>query len=266
MIITCEIFCMLDKNIDDSFKVLNNPNLTGWNSMMSIQLILEQLEVLYGQPNGNTLWDNNTLFKLASAATNVPKRLFHHINQCQEIAIIGQTPYTQVQPIANAVHLLLALGMFLVKEFEDWEAIVVKTWLALKTFVHGAYGQHLILVQLCDMSGLRGYALSQNMHATLVNGFVDTDNNASTVTIMQPVAAATTGSRIGGTFNATQVPSKITTAVNQLAANQTMLSPKMVTMLFNVPPPSPPLFNVQPMWALAMPGIPRRPPPFIGGG
>jgi hypothetical protein len=46
--ITRAIFCILDENINGSYKVLNNPNLTGWNSMMSIQLILKQLKVLYG--------------------------------------------------------------------------------------------------------------------------------------------------------------------------------------------------------------------------
>jgi hypothetical protein len=88
---------------------------------MSIQLILEQLEVLYGQPKDNMLFNYDTLFKLAFMATNAPKRLFHCIKQCQEIAIIGQTPYTQAQLIANAVHLLLALGMFPMKEFKNWE-------------------------------------------------------------------------------------------------------------------------------------------------
>jgi hypothetical protein len=44
---------------------------------MSIQLILEQLEVLYGQLNGNTLWDNDTLFMSAFAATDAPEQLFH---------------------------------------------------------------------------------------------------------------------------------------------------------------------------------------------
>ncbi len=112
----------------------------GCNPMMSIQLILEQLKVLYGPPKGNTLWDNETLFKLAFAVTNVPKRLFHCIKQCQEIAIIRQMPYMQAQLIANMMHLLLASGMFPMKEFEDWEAIAMKTWPALKTFVHGVYG------------------------------------------------------------------------------------------------------------------------------
>jgi hypothetical protein len=110
--ITHAIFCMLDKNIDNSFKILNTPNLAGWNPMMNIQLILEQLKVSYSQPKGNTLWDKNKLFKSAFAGTITPKILFHCIEQCQEIAIIGQTPYTQAQLIANALHLLLASGMF----------------------------------------------------------------------------------------------------------------------------------------------------------
>jgi hypothetical protein len=42
-------FCMLDKNINDPFKVSNDTNLIGWNPTMSIQLILAQLAMLYGK-------------------------------------------------------------------------------------------------------------------------------------------------------------------------------------------------------------------------
>jgi hypothetical protein len=34
--ISCALFRMLDKNINDSFKVSNNPTLTGWIPTMSI--------------------------------------------------------------------------------------------------------------------------------------------------------------------------------------------------------------------------------------
>jgi hypothetical protein len=155
--ITHAIFCMLNEIIDDSFKVSNNPKLMGWNPRMSIRLILEQLEVSYGQPKSNTLWENNTLFKLVFAATDAPKRLFHHIEQCKEVAIMGQIPYMQAQLITNAVHLLLASGLFPMKEFKDWEAIAVKTCPALKMVMHGTYSRHLIFVQLRNTSGLRGY-------------------------------------------------------------------------------------------------------------
>ncbi len=40
--ISCTLFMILNKDIDDSFKVSNNPTLTRWNPTMSIQLILTQ--------------------------------------------------------------------------------------------------------------------------------------------------------------------------------------------------------------------------------
>jgi hypothetical protein len=55
-------FKMLDDSISNQFKVSNTPNLTGWNSMMTILVILEQLETSYGKPDTMTLFGNDTLF------------------------------------------------------------------------------------------------------------------------------------------------------------------------------------------------------------
>ncbi len=55
-------FKMLDDSISNQFKVLNTPNLTGWNSTVMILVILEQLETSYGKPDMMTLFGNNTLF------------------------------------------------------------------------------------------------------------------------------------------------------------------------------------------------------------
>jgi hypothetical protein len=49
--------------------------------------------------------------------------LFHRIEQCQEVAIIGATPYTTAQLVNNTMHLLLKSGIFSTKEFEQWDAI-----------------------------------------------------------------------------------------------------------------------------------------------
>jgi hypothetical protein len=56
------IFCMLDKNIINHFKILNDPNLIGWNPKMSIQLILAQLEASYGKQGDQLIWNNDKLF------------------------------------------------------------------------------------------------------------------------------------------------------------------------------------------------------------
>jgi hypothetical protein len=46
-----ECFCLLNSNIADQFKVSNKPTMTGWNSSMSICLIIERLETSYGKPD-----------------------------------------------------------------------------------------------------------------------------------------------------------------------------------------------------------------------
>ncbi len=138
------------------------------------------------------------------------------------------------------------------KEFKDWEAVAIETWPALKTFVHGMNSQLLISVQLHDMSGLREYTLTQNMYATLTNRFMDTNNDSTTMTVMQTVAAATTDSTLGSTYNATQIPSEVVTTTNQLSANQTTLLHQMAAMSLHA--------------TLPMPGILCGPPPFVGGG
>jgi hypothetical protein len=53
--------CMFDANIAAQFKVSNTPSLMGWNLMMSVNLILDQLQDAYGEPNMMTLFNNNTL-------------------------------------------------------------------------------------------------------------------------------------------------------------------------------------------------------------
>jgi hypothetical protein len=98
------------------------------------------------------------------------------------------------------------------------------------------------------------------MYATLADGYEDTDDDTTTVMVMQTAAAATMGSTLGGTYNVTLVPSKVAITINQLSANQTALLQKMAAMMLYAPPLIPPIR------ALAMPGISRGPPFFVGGG
>jgi hypothetical protein len=76
---------MLDKDVTNCYKVSNNPNLTGWNSLMSICNILDQLMAKYGMPEVWVLFNNNTFFCSPFPATETPRMLFYHIDQCQEI-------------------------------------------------------------------------------------------------------------------------------------------------------------------------------------
>jgi hypothetical protein len=97
------------------------------------------------------------------------------------------------------------------------------------------------------------------MYATLANGFKDTDNDATTVTVTQTAATATMVRTMGGTYNGTRAPSKVATTINQLFANQTTLLQQMAEMLLHVP------MLIPPMWALAPLGILCRLLLFVGG-
>ncbi len=71
-------FRMFDENVGAQFKVSNNPTLTGWNAIMTIIKILNQLQDLYGKPNMMTLFNNDTLFRSAMTPGNSPKMLLSY--------------------------------------------------------------------------------------------------------------------------------------------------------------------------------------------
>jgi hypothetical protein len=78
-------FRMLDANISAQFKVSNNPSLTGWNALMSVLAILNQLQDTYGKPDMMTIFTNETLFRSPMGPSDSPEVLFYRIEQCQEI-------------------------------------------------------------------------------------------------------------------------------------------------------------------------------------
>ena len=146
-------FRMFDANIGAQYKVSNDPTLTGWNSTMSLLNILTQLQDLYGKLTMMRLYQNNVIFRAAMAPTNSPEMLFYRIEQCQEIQRIGKLPYFDDQIIVNAVRILIQSNIFPLKEFDTWEATAQKTYPALKTFMHEAYGRRLTALTLRSTSG-----------------------------------------------------------------------------------------------------------------
>ena len=108
-----------------------------------MQMILTQLETAYSQPTGTTLWENDKIFWAPFGANEVPESLFLQLERCQEVALLGNNPYSQTQLVNCAVQLLLQSGVFPMKEFEDWEREVSKTWTDLKRFVQAAYQRKL---------------------------------------------------------------------------------------------------------------------------
>ncbi len=110
-------FRMIDELVPSHCKVSNIPALLGWNPTMSIQTILEQLKTSYGKPNTTILFNNNKLFSTDFSPT--PELLFHQIEQCQEVAILADTPYTSAQLVLNTTQLLLKSRIFPMHEFDD---------------------------------------------------------------------------------------------------------------------------------------------------
>ncbi len=257
-------FCMLDELVSNQFKVSNVPTLTGWNASMSIMDMLDQLERTYGKPDAMTLFANDTLLWSAFSPNDVPKALFHRIEQCQEIAVLVRDPYSDVQVINNAVRLLMQASIFPMIEFNDWEAVTPKTYPALKTFIAAVYIRRILSQQLRNMAGQMGYALqTHNMYTAL-----DNNNDATTATdgttMTLNAAAIRKGSTLMGA-QATAVPESITNAINQLSANQTALMTQIsqiTAMSLKQRPPAPSFQTMQapPIQKIAIPSI----QPFTG--
>jgi hypothetical protein len=100
-------FRMLDETVPDRYKVSNTPTMTGWNVTMSLRAILNQLMANYGMPNAMVLFSNDTLFRSPFPPTEAPEMLFYCTEQCQEIQITGQDPYSPMHIINVVVRLLM---------------------------------------------------------------------------------------------------------------------------------------------------------------
>jgi hypothetical protein len=235
-------FKMLDENVQLQYKVSNLTTMMGWNATMSVRLILKQLEGSYGKPNMTIIHQNDLLFQSPFLPSKAPEMLFYCIEQCQEIQTIAEDPYTPKQIISNAVRLLMTSGIFPLKEFDTWEALPIKTYPILKTFVHKTYARRLMSIQLHNTAGQQGYVQNHNNNIYNVFGEGDDEVTDNDTTITQTAMAATMGSTSGGATNAATsnatIPSEVSAAINQLAANQTAMMNQMVAMQFSPPPPA----------------------------
>ena len=103
---------MLNDSIDDAFKFSPDPDLTGWNPMMKIIEIMDQLTTTCRRPTPTALLQNNTLFRSAYSPIDAPKVLFRRIKDCQEIQTLRDDPYTLMQLLNNNIRLLLGCGLY----------------------------------------------------------------------------------------------------------------------------------------------------------
>ena len=149
----------------------------------------------------------------------------------------------------------MSSGIFPVKEFDTWEAMAVKSYPLLKTFIHEAYARRLTSIQMCNTARGQSY-IQQNMYNILDIDGADDTNEDSTVTVPGVERAATPGSNTAGSIyaatNASTITAEVTPAINQLAANQTHILQQMAAMSVAAPPPAvaalafdiPPIANV----------------------
>jgi hypothetical protein len=183
--------------------------------------------------------------------------LFYRIEQRQEIQTIVQDPYTPKQIIRNAVRLLMQSGIFPLKEFDTWEATMVKTYPILKMFIDEAYSRRLMAMQLRNTAGWQGY-INQNMYNILdVGGKEDTNNNTTVMVPAVAAAIATAGVPGGSTYAATTaltIAANVMATINQLLANQTAIMQHIAVI--NISPPqtiAALAFKVPPIHSVSIP-------------
>jgi hypothetical protein len=227
-------FRMLDDSVPIQFKVSNIPTLMGWNASMSIQEILTQLETAYSKPTPMALHNKDLLFRSPMATNDALELLFYRFEH-QEIATLAGDPYTQMQIINTVVCILMQAQVLPSKELDTWEQTPNKTYPGLKTFIHEAYTRRLQSLALRMTTGQQGYALGGGTNMFNIweseDKDMDTADDATTITATQ-TAAFTTASTLGTTYGgATTIPSKISLAITQLAANQLAIQQQMVAMM-----------------------------------
>ena len=96
-------FTALDMTVNDAFKLSNTPGVRGWHAGMTTVVILNQLSAVYGKPTSAALEANDTIFRSPYSAADAPETLFRRIEDCAEIATLGDNPYTPKQLVLTAV-------------------------------------------------------------------------------------------------------------------------------------------------------------------
>ena len=210
-------FTVLDDSIDDAFKVSNIPTIVGWNTTMEIMDIFDQLANMYGRPTPAALLSNDQLYRSIYSPADAPEVLFRRIEDCQEVQILGNDPYTPQQLINNAIRLLLATGLY-TRDFDDeWDRQdeADKTWPNLKSFIQAAYTRRLNAT--AATSGGQGYATHNAF-----NALASASDDDSVDTVGTQIAALTAHSQLTANTAAT---------TSQQLAQLQMAQQQMMTQL-----------------------------------
>jgi hypothetical protein len=190
-------FTAVDECINNAYKVSKDPTIQGWHTDMSVVSILDQLSNLFGQPTPAVLEGNNTRFQSPYLAADPPEILFCRIEECAEIALLGQDPYTNCQLVTNTIRFLLTTGLYL-WPFKKWERMQpqAQTWIALCTLIQELFQRHLNAT--APTAGHHMYAPAlphqQNAFGALPNNADSDDDSVETITTQ--VAALTYQSQL----------------------------------------------------------------------
>ena len=112
------------------------------------------------------------------------------------------------------------------KEFEDWERELSKSWTDLKRFVQAAYQRKLTVLNLRMTTGSAGY-VNQNMFTILGEDDDDIDSVESTNTGNSIIQAAANVTVNSGVTAPSAVSADVLTAIQTLAANQATIVQQM---------------------------------------
>ena len=159
--------------------------------------MFDQITMAYGRPTPQALLQNDTLFRSVYSPQEAPEVLFRHIEDCQEVQILGEDPYTAQQLLNNAVCLLLQTRLY-TRDFEDWDRKIAtdKMWTKLKTFIQESYTRRMNASSIT--SGAHRYV--QNAYAALGEESDEEDDDVQTV--ITQMAALTTQSQLTASTSA----------------------------------------------------------------
>ena len=235
-------FTALDSSVNDAFKLSNTPGVRGWHAGMTTVNILDQLSSVYGKPTAAALDANDMIFRSPYSAADAPEVLFRRIEDCAEIAMIGNNPYTDKQLVLTAVRLLLTTGLY-IWAFEDWDLLAPpdQTWVELQRIIQDAFERRLNATALT--AGQQGYApaLPYMLHNAFgaLGQTNETDEDDSVDTIATQIAAVTLQSQLTATTaaNSSQRHDQAVQALAQqnqlLHANQHQILEQLAALSFN---------------------------------
>jgi len=244
------LYNILQKSVTLQYQTSTTPGLSSWDPSMTIHSILAQLNATYGKPDAQTTEANDAMFRMPLQQNQTPESVFLRIEDCQEVAILAENPYTDKQLINQAVLVLRKSNIFPIKDFDDWEPKAIKTWALMKAYFQEAYTKRLNAISLSQTAGQQGYT-NRNSWEILGNTIGD-DASTNSDGTHNTIAAATVNlpdSTLGGTT----VCPVLSGAMAQLASNQAAMMTQMAAL--HIAPAHPPMQQIM---------IPQQ--QYTGGG